>query len=113
MRRQDRAAPTPAPTAPARLTGGRMRRPRGDRARDAVALVLAVGLVTAINLITFALLYDAIVSEGPGLSENATQVMTGAFGGIIGVLGSYVGYRTGQAHERQRQLDRDQRGGDP
>jgi hypothetical protein len=44
-----------------------------------------------------AVLYDAIRSEGPGLSENATQILTGAFGGIIGVLGSYLGYRAGAA----------------
>src|SRR5262245_48231980 len=58
-----------------------------------VALVLAVGIATAINAITVAVLYDAIFSKGPGLSENATQVLTTAFGGIIGVLGAYVGYR--------------------
>lgn len=60
-----------------------------------MAIVLAVGLVIAVNAITFAVLYDAIFSEGPGLSENATQILTGTFGGIIGVLGSYIGYRAG------------------
>lgn len=64
--------------------------------RDRVALVLAAGLVLALNLITGAVLYDAIFSEGPGLSENATQILTGAFGGIIGILGSFMGYRAGQ-----------------
>jgi predicted PurR-regulated permease PerM len=65
------------------------------RGRDWVAVVLAVGLCTAVNLITAAVLYDAIFSEGPGLSENATQILTTVFGGIIGVLGSYIGYRAG------------------
>jgi hypothetical protein len=50
-----------------------------------------------LNLIVAAVLYDAIFSEGPGLSENATQILTGTFGGIIGVLGSYIGYRAGAA----------------
>jgi hypothetical protein len=45
-------------------------------------------------------LYDAIVSSSSGLSENATQILTLAFGGIIGLLGSYVGYKTGQASGR-------------
>lgn len=49
-----------------------------------------------------AVLYDAIFSEGPGLSENAVQVMTLAFGGIIGVLGGYIG---GRAVERRQPRD--------
>ena len=65
------------------------------RARDLVALVLAVGLVTAVNAVTLGVLYDAIRSAGPGLSENATQVLTGAFGGIVGVLGAYLGFKAG------------------
>jgi hypothetical protein len=67
------------------------------KARDWVALTLAVGIATAVNLITAGVLYDAIFSKGPGLSDNATQILTTAFGGIIGVLGSYVGFRAGQA----------------
>ncbi len=63
-----------------------------------VAIILAVGIATAINLITFAVLYDAIFSQGPGLSDNATQVLTMAFSGSIGVLGSYIGYRAGAAN---------------
>src|SRR5215472_3327644 len=61
--------------------------------RDRVVLVLAIGLSLAVLFVTAGVLYDAIFSEGPGLSDNATQVLTAAFGGIIGVLGSYVGYR--------------------
>lgn len=60
---------------------------------DLVAVVLAVGLVAAVAFITIGVLYDAIASEGPGLSDNATQVLTASFGGIIGVLGSYIGFR--------------------
>jgi hypothetical protein len=82
------------------------------RGHTAVAVVLAVGLASAVNFITIAVLWDAVRSAGPGLSENATQVLTTAFGGMIGVLGSYIGYRAGAAHadrlaaERQI-LDRD------
>lgn len=63
--------------------------------RDWVALVLAVGLVTAMNTFTAAVLYDAIVSQEAGLSENATQVLTGWGGGIIGILGAVFGMRAG------------------
>ena len=75
-----------------------MNRPRNpDTGQMWVALVLAIGLAVAINAITIAVLYDAIASAGPGLSENATQVLTTAFGGIIGVLGGFIGYRAGRA----------------
>lgn len=76
-----------------------------DRGRDTIAIILAIGLATATNCITFAVLYDAIVSQESGLSENATQILTAVFGGIIGVLGSYLGYRVG-ARERDRSDDR-------
>ena len=66
-------------------------------ARDAVAIILALAIGTAVNIVTAAVLYDAIFSQGPGLSENATQILTTAFGGIIGVLGAYLGFRAGQA----------------
>lgn len=57
-----------------------------------MAVILAIGIATAVNAITFGVLYDAIINPGDaGLSENGTTVLTTAFGGIIGVLGSYVG----------------------
>lgn len=68
-----------------------------------VAVVLAVGLATAVNLITVGVLYDAIFSEGPGLSSNATQILTTVFGGIVGILGSYIGYRAAAAGSQQPQ----------
>jgi hypothetical protein len=66
-------------------------------------VVLAVGIVTATNLFTVAVLADAVFSAGPGLSENATQVLTGWGGGIIGVIGAVVGYRVGQTSEQRSQ----------
>lgn len=69
----------------------------GPGVRDAVALVLALGLVTALNFITIAVLWDAVESDGLGVSQNAALVLSGAFGGIIGILGSQLGYRTARA----------------
>jgi hypothetical protein len=66
-----------------------------SKARDRVALTLAVGICTAINILTLGVLYDAVVSAGPGLSDNAAQVLTTAFGGMIGVLGSFIGFKAG------------------
>lgn len=71
--------------------------------RDWIALVLAIGLCTAMNLFTLAVLYDALYHDNAGLSENATQVLTGWGGGIIGILGAVFGYRAGQ----QQQQDQD------
>jgi hypothetical protein len=47
----------------------------------------------AINMLMFAVLWDALRSDTPGLSENATQVVIAAFGGVIGLLGAYLGAR--------------------
>ena len=61
-----------------------------------VAIILAAGVVLALNLITGAILWAATVRLGvdvnSGISENGTQLLTGAFGGIIGILGGYLGY---------------------
>ena len=75
--------------------------PKEAHGKDWVALTLAVGLVLAVNFITIAVLWDAIASSGPGLSENATQILVSVFGGIIGVLGAYLGYRAGEWNARQ------------
>lgn len=67
------------------------------RATDAVAVILAVGMATALNLFTVAAVLDGMLSIDPGLSENSTQILTGWGGGVIGVLGAIVGYRAGQS----------------
>jgi len=77
-----------------------VRRRRLTASGGAVALVLALSLGVGFNVFCFAVLYTAI-REDTALSENATQVLTGWGGGIIGVVGSYIGYRVGVA-ETQR-----------
>lgn len=68
-------------------------RPSGSAA---VALVLAVGVSTALNVLTFGVLWDALNSPLPGISENATQILTGWGGGMLGVVGAVVGVQLGQ-----------------
>ena len=71
----------------------------GGWGRDWVAILLAIAVATALNVIVVAVLWTAVTSSSDvngGLSENATQIITGAFGGIIGVLGSYLGFRVGE-----------------
>ena len=77
-------------------------RPSPGGAFEIVAILLAVGIATALNAITFAVVYDALFSDAPGLSENATQVLTGWGGGIIGILGAYVGYRAGNGKKSEQ-----------
>lgn len=67
---------------------------------DVVAIILAVGIALALNIITVALLYAALARYRAGaelsLSENGVQLLTGWGGGIIGVLGSYIGFTFGK-----------------
>src|SRR5262245_50545938 len=87
---------TSPPATQAEAAGpGPMTRFRGP-GRDLVAGTLAIGLATAVNAITLAVMYDAVRSDTPGLSENATQILTTAFGGIIGILGGYLGFKAGE-----------------
>jgi len=71
-----------------------------------IALVLAVALGTAINMFTIAILYEAIFRVGSaGISENAVQVLTGWGGGMIGIIGAFIGYRVGSSQTDNTQPD--------
>ena len=74
-----------------------MKRGKPRRGADTVAVILAAGLSLAVVLILIATIVQ-ILNNAPGtpeiqLSENATQILIAAIGGIVGVLGGYVGYR--------------------
>ena len=61
---------------------------------DLVAIILAIGLVTVGLLIGLALVVNVTKGHNPTptLGENTTQVLTSAIGGVVGILGAYVGY---------------------
>ena len=67
---------------------------------NTVAVILAIGISASLFLVTAALLAAAWMrfssGVGEGLSENGTQLLTGWGGGIIGVLGSYIGFTFGK-----------------
>ena len=69
-------------------------------AAGVVAIILAAGMAAALNIVTIALLYAAIVRLGidstTGLSDNGVQVLLAWGGGIISVLAGYVGYVVGK-----------------
>lgn len=73
-----------------------MKRPTAEL----VALILATGIALALNVVTGAFLWAAYIRLGidpaSGISENGTQILSAWGGGIIGVLGAYVGYAFGK-----------------
>jgi hypothetical protein len=74
-------------------------KPRHE-ASGLVAIILAVGIVVALNVITIALLYAAVIRLGidvnAGLSDNGVQVLLAWGGGIISVIAGYTGYVIGK-----------------
>jgi uncharacterized membrane protein YqgA involved in biofilm formation len=71
--------------------------PDRDRRLDGVDLV-AIVLAATLGLGVLAIVIGAVVqiqtrASGVALSENVTQILIAAIGGIVGVLGSYIGYR--------------------
>ena len=80
--------------------------PPGRRpAADWVAIILAVGMAAALNIVTVALLYAAMARHASGqpvaLSENGVQLLTGWGGAIVGVLGAYIGYAVGRLKHKE------------
>jgi hypothetical protein len=64
---------------------------------DWPALALGIGVALALNVLCVAVLWDTVTNPAhPGISGNAAQVLTAAFGGALAVLGAYVGFRAGQ-----------------
>lgn len=77
--------PTPTPPPP----------PSGWSPRDYIVVILAVAVGTAINFIVIAVMYDA-VQQNAEISDNAVQLLSVIFGGLIGLLASYVGFVSGR-----------------
>jgi len=66
-------------------------------AGDWVAIILASGVAISMVVLITGIVWGAI-KNGHGaatLTENETQVLLGAFAGIFGILGAYLGFKTG------------------
>lgn len=72
---------------------------------DLVATILALAILLSILFIGIAIIVSINATHNPvsTLGENTTQVLTGLYGGIIGVLGSYLGHR-----RKQKEGDEDE-----
>ena len=70
---------------------------------DLVAFVLALSLGLTLALIALSTVINVFYGRNPypTLGENTTQVMTTVMGGIIGLLGTYIGSRV----QRNRQAE--------
>ena len=64
------------------------------RGVDWVACVLAGALALTVTLIMVTAIVNVVDRQAPTptLGENTTQVLTSAIGGVVGILGAYVGY---------------------
>ena len=66
-----------------------------------VAIILATGISTSLILISVMALVSALRGTHVFyISENATQVLSGVFGAIIGALAGYLG-RNSKDHDPQ------------
>jgi hypothetical protein len=90
------------------LHGKQLGQPRSRsrlRPVDRVIAILAVGLVFALCLVLIGSILAVLEHELPmnTLGENTTQVLTGITGGIIGIIGAYVGNRTRSIDQDNKQ----------
>ena len=86
---------TPAPRRP----------PPAGHGALIVAVVLSVGIATALNVFTAAAVVASFVGGDPtaGLSENGTQILAAWGGGILGVIGAAVGYQVGATRHQRKE----------
>jgi uncharacterized membrane protein len=68
---------------------------------DFVAMVLACAVTLIGFMIGLALVINVIEKHNSSqtLGENATQILIAVMGGLIGVLGSYIGFNIYVKHE--------------
>lgn len=90
----------------------KLRRNRRFTGVDVVAIILAIGVSLLACLIIIGTIIQ-ILHNAPGLpeiqlSENATQILIAAIGGIVGVLGGYVGYQMHRIDSTEKHMTEEQ-----
>jgi hypothetical protein len=70
---------------------------------DLVAVILALCVTISIISLTVGVVWSAIKNGDTAatLTENETQVLISAFGGIFGILGAYIGYKLGNGDDKR------------
>ena len=76
---------------------------RRRASKDWAVIILAAAFGIALIVVTVAVLWTAINNGKPGLAvtEQDVQLLTGWGGGVIGVLGAYVGFRAGDRQDHE------------
>jgi hypothetical protein len=79
-------------------------KPKPDRRRristgvDLVALVLALGLVITMILVVTGTTFNRATNDKLSpLGDNTTQIFIAGIGGMVALLGTYIGYRVGNS----------------
>jgi ABC-type nickel/cobalt efflux system permease component RcnA len=70
---------------------------------DLVAVILATALFVVLAIIAATALINTInpaTNITSTLGENTTQILSASTGAIVGVLGTYMGYRAGERKHR-------------
>jgi hypothetical protein len=65
------------------------------RRRDWAVIILAAGLVTALNVVAIGLVVAALA--GDTVIEGAVNVLIGLAGLVGGIVSSYLGFRIGRS----------------
>ena len=80
--------------------------------RDWAVLVLASAFGAALLVVTAAILWAATHNGQPGLAVTQADVelLMAWGGGIIGVLGAYIGFRAGEKDRHDHYADREETG---
>ena len=78
-----------------------MNKKKGLGAGDWVAVILSLGVAVSMIILITGVVWGAIKhgSTAATLTENETQVLIAAFGGIFGILGAYLGFRAGNGNK--------------
>ena len=92
--------------------GPRPRRGRPNRggARP-VALVLAIAVGIALDVLAVTVVVAVITDDPIHITENAAQLLSAVFGGVVAALAAYLGYHAGT--DRDRPDDPPERERDP
>lgn len=66
--------------------------------KDWVAIILALAIATGLVFVVIGSFTLQFVEKVP-TSDNAAQIVTNIVGGLVAILGSYVGYRASKSDD--------------
>jgi hypothetical protein len=70
--------------------------------------MLAAALLVAVVLASISILYATVVNERRVVGDAATQLLTALFGGIVGILGAYIGAGSAPPDDTDHDLEKEE-----